>query len=108
MKKSIICLLFALLTLPVYAGSQISTVSWIIVRATDGLTYFRLNGQITGSPTCATSPQWTINEKTEAGKMQYSMLLAAHASGKKVRVVGTGKCNRWADQEDVNFIQILN
>ena len=93
-----------------YAGDQTGTVKYVIVRASDGLVYFLLqDGTPANKPACATKDYWMIkDENSNAGKQQYSMILAAHASGKTVKVGGLGACTRWSDGEDVNYIQILN
>ena len=109
MKKTIGILLFVL-SFNAYPGSQIGTVKYVIVRASDGLVYFALKeGEFNGRPACARIGYWMIkNENSNAGKQQYAMILSAHASGKIVSVVGTNTCTRWGDGEDVNTIQIFN
>ncbi|NOU52138.1 hypothetical protein HG263_16535 [Pseudoalteromonas sp. JBTF-M23] len=92
------------------ANSQESKVAWLMVRASDGLVYFALEGGTRNNrPSCATSGYWMIkDENSTAGKQQYSMILSAHASGKKVRIYGAGKCSRWSDGEDVDALMVLN
>ncbi len=90
------------------AGTQVGTVSSVIVRASDGLTYFTLNGAAkSGNPACATKSYWMIkDENSEVGKKQYAMVLAAQASGRELTVVGMNSCTRWLDGEDVNWMQL--
>ncbi|WP_114784698.1 hypothetical protein [Vibrio tetraodonis] len=94
-----------------FAGSQTGTVDRIIVRASDGLIYFYLDdpsSRVQPAP-CAANPYWIVrDENSNAGKQQYSMILAAHAAGKTVSVTGMNTCIRWRDGEDVNEIKILN
>lgn len=106
----IIFLLCLFLSTNVYAGTQLGTVGYIIVRASDGLVYFTLKGDAkVGSPSCARNSYWMIkDENSNSGKFQYSMVLSAQASGKTIRVTGMNSCTRWGDGEDVNSIQILN
>jgi hypothetical protein len=94
----------------IYAGTQSGTVNYIIVRASDGLVYFTLKGgSRVGNPSCATHGYWMIkDENSNSGKLQYSMVLSAHASGKTINVTGMNACTRWGDGEDVNSIQIKN
>ena len=104
--------LVLLLAVPsaVYAGAQTGTVSYVEVRASDGLVYFELSGDAkTNSPSCAAEHfYWIIrDENSNAGKQQYAMVLAAQASGKRVFVVGLNSCARWHDGEDLNYIRIL-
>lgn len=92
------------------AGTQTGTVNYVVVRASDGLVYFYLNGgQLQNRPACAKIGYWIIkDENSNSGEQQYAMILAAHASGKPVTVVGMNSCTRWPDGEDVNYIQFLN
>ena len=101
-------LLLIVCSFSVLAGSQIGTVSSVIVRASDGLTYFTLNGAAkSDNPTCATNSYWMIkDENSEVGKKQYAMVLAAQASGRELTVVGMNSCTRWSDGEDVNWMQL--
>jgi hypothetical protein len=104
----IIFLLFMFISTNIYAGTQLGTVDYIIVRASDGLVYFTLKGgDQAGKPSCATHGYWMIkDENSTSGKLQYSMVLSAHASGKVIKVTGMNTCTRWGDGEDVNSIQI--
>ncbi|TQP57169.1 hypothetical protein FLL98_00860 [Vibrio cholerae] len=104
-----ILLIFTLL-LPFYAfsGTQTGKVAWLIVRASDGLIYFGIEGSpASGKPQCATLSYWMIrDENSNVGKQQYSLLLTAYASGKPVEIVGMNSCKRWGDGEDVDYIKI--
>ena len=87
------------------AGSQTGIIKYIQVRASDGLVYFALKGTKVNSPPCATNHYWMIqDENSEAGKKQFSMLLAAATSGITISVEGTNDCSRWGDGESVNKI----
>lgn len=90
------------------AGYETGTVSYIIVRESDGLVYFTLTGGAeTNKPSCATGSYWMIKDETSTtGMMQYSMLLSAQASGQTIRVDGHNTCSRWKDGEDVNSLRI--
>ncbi|MDC5850973.1 hypothetical protein OPW32_17395 [Vibrio europaeus] len=103
-----IFLLFILLSSAAFAGQQTGTVSWVEVRASDGLVYFGLSGEAaTGQPPCATHSYWMIrDENSNSGRLQYSMLLSAQASGKQVSVFGMNTCIRWSDGEDVDSIKV--
>lgn len=104
----ILVMLLALCALPSFAGTQIGTVDWVIVRASDGLVYFSIDGQkATGKPECATHSYWMIkDENSTSGMLQYSMLLSAHNSGRPVTVTGMNTCSRWGDGEDVNTLRL--
>jgi hypothetical protein len=106
----IIFLLSLFISTNIYAGTQSGTVDYITVRASDGLVYFTLKGgSKTGSPSCAKIGYWMIkDENSNSGKLQYSMVLSAHASGKTINITGMNTCTRWGDGEDVNSIKIVN
>mgnify|MGYP003386732552 CR=1 FL=1 len=108
--KHLIGILLIALAFNASAGSQTGTLDYVIVRASDGLVYFTLkDGALNNRPDCATIAYWMIkDENSNAGKQQYSMILAAHAAGKTVSVTGMNTCSRWGDGEDVNTIQIKN
>ena len=47
-----------------YGGSQMGTVDYIIVRASDGLTYFTLKGgELKSRPSCARIGYWMIRDE---------------------------------------------
>jgi hypothetical protein len=106
----IILLLSIFISSNIFAGTQLGTVDYITVRASDGLIYFTLKGgEQAGKPSCATLGYWMIkDENSNAGKLQYSMVLSAHASGKVLQVTGMNTCSRWRDGEDVNSMKIQN
>ncbi len=107
MKRVFLIMLLAV-SFNVSAGSQTGTVDYIIVRASDGLVYFTLKGgALNARPSCATIGYWMIkDENSSSGKLQYAMILSAHASGKTVTVSGMNVCTRWHDGEDVDYIKI--
>ncbi len=91
----------------VVAGEVTGTISSVIVRQSDGLTYFYMNGTPTGKPACAGRPYWMIkDENSEVGKKLYALLLTAKTTDATVRVVGLNTCTRWSDGEDVDWIQL--
>ncbi|UTM57411.1 hypothetical protein L4174_000500 [Photobacterium sp. CCB-ST2H9] len=90
-----------------YAGYVQGTVARLIVRD-DGLHYVHIDGQMKDRPECARNhTYWMIKDENSVyGKSQYSMLLAAKASGKVVTVSGTGACMRWKDGEDIQYVSM--
>jgi hypothetical protein len=89
----------------VAAGQQSGKVTKIVVRDSDGLVAFYLDGTPQWKAPCATFPYWIIrDENSETGKRQIAMLLAARASGATITVIGANVCNRWGDGESVNEI----
>lgn len=104
----LLILLLSFFSFSSLAGQQVGTVDWLIVRASDGLVYFGIEGaKATGKPTCATNSYWMIkDENSTSGMLQYSMLLSAHDSGRQVAVTGMNTYSRWSDGEDVNTIRL--
>ena len=90
-----------------HASEQYGKVKELIVRGSDGLHYFWLEGASTNKPACSKNSYWMIkDENSAAGKAQLSIILSAQAQQKSIRVVGSGSCTRWADGEDVDYISI--
>lgn len=92
-----------------FAGTQVGKVDRLLVRNSDGLVYFYLTGTASNraAPCATNTTYWMLrNESSETGKRQFSMLLAAQASGREVSVTGSGTCARWGDGEDVETIDL--
>ncbi|AQT61094.1 hypothetical protein [Cellvibrio sp. PSBB023] len=105
MFRKVLFSLFILLTVSASAGEQTGKVSQIVVRGSDNLHYFFLEGSSSNKPVCAKHTYWMIrDENSIAGKTQISLLLSAQAQQKTIRVVGSGSCTRWGDGEDVDAI----
>lgn len=106
--KWAVAVLLALGCMSANAGSQVGKVTGLLVRATDGLVYFEIEGGVASDkPACAARTYWIIrDENSEVGKKQYAMLLAAQASGRELAVRGMNTCDRWGDGEDVNWLQL--
>jgi hypothetical protein len=76
----------------------------------DGVILVYTNGNRTGSiPACGQGqPQrFALNSTTAAGKSQLAGLLAAHAAGKEVIIVGTGDCSVYSDSETINYFYMI-
>lgn len=100
-------LLFA--ATPASAGSVSGLVDKLWVRSSDGLHYVTIKGAVGGSPACATNPYFMIrDEKSDAGKSQFAMLMSAYLSAKPVTIIGTGTCTRWVDGEDILLVNYGN
>lgn len=90
-----------------FSGTQEGKITEVLVRQSDGLHYFFMSGTASNKPSCAINTYWMIkDENSLAGKSQFSMVLTAYASGKTVRIDGTGACTRWSDGEDINVIYL--
>ena len=89
------------------AGEASGPVSKVIVRQSDGITYFYVNGPATGKPACANHAYWIIqDENSSAGRSILTLVLSAQASGQRVTVHGNNTCTRWHDGEDVLWLQV--
>ena len=89
------------------AGEQTGKITSVIVRQSDDLHYFYMSDAATGSPSCVGNPYWILDEKSEAGKAQFAMVMSAYLAGTNVRTIGKNTCTRWSDGEDVLAVQFL-
>ena len=79
-----------------------------IQALSDGRTIVFMVDTRTERPDCASNGYWfLVDENSTAGKTQLSMLLAAHASARNVKLLGTGQCTHWADGEDIDSVEFL-
>lgn len=93
---------------PAGASDVTGAVKSILVRSSDGLHYFFIEGSRSARPACATGNYLIIkDEHSDAGKTQVAMLMSAQMAGKNVRVEGSGACTRWLDGEDVLTLHLL-
>lgn len=110
MKRSVV--LFAAMFLaasPAGAGQASWGLPYGIIASEGNVVLFYTNGARTDPPTCPyplQTQRFAIPATTDAGKAMISVLLTAHARGKRVFVNGTGNCNTWGDSEGVNFLQV--
>ncbi len=85
-----------------WASDVTGKVTLVSTRATDGLQLVEVDAQRSGKPTCAQYNYLIIkDERSDAGKAQYAMLMAAWLADKVVTINGTGACTRWGDGEDI-------
>lgn len=93
---------------PAMGSSATGKISTLRTRATDGLQIVTIQGTHTGSPACATYDYFMIrDEKSDAGKAQFAMLMAAFLSDKAVTIDGSGSCQRWGDGEDIAAVSYV-
>lgn len=93
----------------VFSGEQSGKVDVLYARGSDNLHLVTLTGGglKVDSPACATEGYWLIkDEKSAAGRSQFSQLLSAKISGKTVSISGMNTCSRWGDGEDIDVIVI--
>ena len=97
----------------VYAGHSSvegGTISNIKIHNTTGtpVLMFSTNPYLE-PPTCNANPaiEWAV-KLDDFGKSVYSLILSAHAQGKKVFVHGDHRCDDWSDRESIFHITIVN
>ncbi len=106
MIKILMGIFILMMTHNTLAGFETGHVAYIS-SASDGRTYFKLDGVKEWSPACSSNGIWAItDENSEEGKKQYAMVLAAATTGKRLHVIGKTTCNRWPNYEDVDLIQM--
>ena len=108
-RRNILCAVVAAMSAtPVMAGTATGKISSLRTRATDGLQIVTIQGPFSGRPSCATYDYFMIrDEKSEAGKAQFAMLMAAFLSGRTVTIDGAGSCQRWFDGEDISTVSYV-
>jgi hypothetical protein len=75
-------------------------------NGTDKVFFFTTNHVV--RPACNTfGGRWVLDISTALGKAQYSLLLAAQSSGKRVRVSGANSCSQWSDSETATVVGYL-
>lgn len=90
------------------AGYITGTVTNLTVRSYDGLTFVTVTGAAVAKPACATHNYWMImDEKSNSGKLQMALLMAAKMSGQTVTIWGNGTCGRWGDGEDIAAVELM-
>jgi hypothetical protein len=88
------------------AGTVTGKVAVLTTRASDGLQIVEIQGTSSNRPACAARFSYFMirDEKSDTGKTQYAMLMAAFLSGKSVRIDGANTCSRWSDGEDIESV----
>lgn len=88
------------------AGTVTGKVVRLQTRASDGLQIMTVAGALSGRPACASRYDYFIihDEKSDTGKTQYAMLMAAYLGDIIVTIDGANTCTRWGDGEDVEAV----
>ncbi|WP_022685469.1 hypothetical protein [Sphingomonas phyllosphaerae] len=85
-----------------WASAVTGRVTKVQTRASDGLQLVEVDGARSAAPSCATHLYFIIrDERSDAGKAQYAMLMAAWLADKVVTIHGQDVCSRWGDGEDI-------
>jgi len=87
------------------ASSVTGKILQLYTRETDGLQMVEVEGR-GARPACATQTYMLIrDEKSESGKAQFAMLMAAFLADRQVIVFGSDTCTRWPDGEDITIVE---
>lgn len=87
-------------------SAETGKVTSLYTRDPDGLQLVEISTRGTDRPTCATQSYMVIrDEKSDTGKAQYAMLMAAFLADRTVTITGSGACTRWADGENVAIVK---
>ena len=67
-------------------------------------------GSHVNKPACATQSlgTWAVSLNNPAGQNMMTLVLSAHAQGKKVNVVGAKNCSDWGDREKPLWLFIVD
>lgn len=105
LRSILICILFCNVGVA-QASTQTGVIEDIQIM-NDGRIAVNFSTAREGKPACAIHNYFFIaDENSAAGKAQLSLLLAAHAAGRQVSIVGTDACIRWVDGENIYSIKM--
>ena len=95
------------LAMPTWAGNSAGFVTTPLVH--EGDVFMFAAGPHSDKPSCS-GEMWAVSLRSEKGKAMMSLLLSAHAQGRRVQVVGfsPARCSDWADRETPMFAQIID
>jgi hypothetical protein len=74
----------------------------------NGVVLVYTTGSRTTPPTCSTvAARFAFDSTTAGGKSQLAGILAAHAAGRQVVIVGTDNCSVYGDSETISYSYIV-
>ena len=91
------------------AGDSYSGKIQQILITSSGYVFFRAGDQ-NPPAACSPSQEWAfqlVGVNANGGKAMLAQLLAAQASNKEVRVVGSGVCDIIGDRQTVGYIIVI-
>ncbi len=114
MKLNYFSILLVVFSASVFAEKAMETgnVSWLLVHngpenvATSKRVLINIEGEMAGG--FCTDKNWAIVFDNEAANAQYSLLLAAYMSGKKVKLTGNSTAVCSGGQDIVRNIEFIN
>ena len=90
---------------PLTSTADTGRLRTVYARDPDGLQLIEIEGR-GARPACAIATQMAFrDEKSDIGKAQYAMLMAAFLAGQTATVVGAGKCTRSDQSEDIAVVR---
>ena len=107
MKKLLVALMLAALAPSVYAGNSAGKVNSFLVTRYGNL-FFKA-GVPQSAPACSVAGEYAVSlvgTDGPAGKAILAAIMAAHAGGENVYVIGNGKCDVAGDRETVEYVVI--
>ena len=66
---------------------------------------FAVGGPIINKPGCVVWGRYVFELTSPSGQAMFAYLLSAQATGKQVRVYGTGTCSIWSDHETARSVR---
>lgn len=107
MRRISILAALMLISTCVSAGSGTGIVTGLIPYS-DGATEIVIvkTSEISGSPLCNNTARFAMNSANPRFKNTVSVLLAAYAAAKPIRINGSNTCNVWSNAEDINYVCI--
>lgn len=106
MKKKF-CIIFLSIPAFAYAGASEGLITQPL--ATEQGIFMFSAGTHLDKPVCSTQgDSWALNVSTTGGKSMQVTVLAAHAQGKRLHVVGKGICDAWGDREAPSYLYIID
>lgn len=107
MEKILIATLLAMTASTASAGWSVGTVkSYLVMRYGK---FFFTAGANQDTASCNLAGEWAVDingSEAAAGKAIMAAIMAAHMSGKNVRVIGKGVCDAWGDRETVEYVVV--
>jgi hypothetical protein len=110
--KLILAAATALLTSAAHAGGYVSNATVLEVsvhRGYGAVAFVKVSATPVDSPACAAGHYWqfTLTLDGVAAKEMYSLLMTAVATGKQVKISGSGSCTEHSQIESIHVVNIL-
>lgn len=107
MKKILLAFIIVVVSAPAFCGESSGPISSYLVSRYGKL--FFASGPGSNRPACSLSNDWAVDlagPDAAAGRAMLGVILAAHAAGKTIAVVGKGVCDVSGGRETVEYIVV--